>query len=107
MRPEVGVGGLLDRGAVRVAGVVRDHVEAAELVESGPYGGPTRGCVGDVQSDRADLIAVLVDQVVELIGFAGGGDDPVAGGQDRFGEGAAEAAGTACDQPNSAHDDPN
>ena len=59
LRPEVLVGGLLDRGTVRVPGVVRDHVEAAELVDSGLYRGLRRLGVGDVEGDRADRVAVL------------------------------------------------
>ena len=52
LRAGLVVGGLLDRAEVAVACVVDDHVETAEPVVRGLYGGDAGGPVGDIQLDR-------------------------------------------------------
>ena len=78
----------LDGRDVGVAGVVDDHVEAAEpLARLGDRRAGARLGVGDVESDGLDASAVLGDEVVELLGPAGGGGDAVAGLRARRGPG--------------------
>ena len=86
---------VLDRGEVRVAGVVDDDVDAAEALAAGGDRGLRGGGVGDVEGEGEDLVGVGGDEVVELLGPAGGGDELVAGVEDGLGDRAAEAAARA------------
>ena len=102
---EVGLGGVLDRGHVRVPGVVHQDVQAPERLDGGVDGPPRRGRVGHVQGDEADAVPVRVHEVREGLGAPGGGDQVVARLKDRLGEGTAQAARASGDQPCLAHDD--
>jgi hypothetical protein len=78
LRAEVGRIGLLDRRAVGVTRVVDDDVEPAERLHRGPDR-ELRGLrVGDVERDRAQPVAVAVDEVGELLRSPRGRDDPIA-----------------------------
>jgi hypothetical protein len=54
---EVSVGGGLDGRHVRIAGVVDDHVEAAEAAAGLGDGRGGGGRVGDVEGDGVDAVA--------------------------------------------------
>ena len=83
---EVLGGDVLDRGEVGVAGVVDDDVEAAERLDRRPHGGLGGGRVGDVEGHLAEPVAVRVDEVVEQLGVSRGGDERMAGFEDRLGD---------------------
>ncbi len=79
------LGQLLDEAEVAVAGVVDDDVEPAEVVVRLLDRGEVRVAVGDVELDRQQRVAVLLGEVVQGGGVAGGGGDLVAAleGRDR------------------------
>jgi hypothetical protein len=99
------VGGVdgLQRRDVGVPGVVYYHVQTAEGVHGGLDRVPGGAGAGHVEGDRADQVAVLADEVLELAGVARGGDELVPGRQDRAGEGAAGAAAASRDEPYLGH----
>ena len=86
------LGELLDEAEVAVAGVVDDDVEPAEVVVRLLDGGEVGVAVGDVELDRQQRVAVLLGEVVERRGVAGGGGDLVAALQRRDRPLPAEAA---------------
>jgi hypothetical protein len=98
------VGSLLQRTGHRVPGVVDDDIECFEGFDRHLHGVAGRGGVGDVEPDRPHTLAVLVDDVVELVGSAGGGDDMVAVLEYGQGQLLAEAAGSTGDQPCLRHE---
>jgi hypothetical protein len=84
-------GDLLDRGEVRVAGVVDHHVDAAEALDGpGDRVGRLRR-VGDVERHGEKLVAVALRDAGQCVCLARGRGDLVAGGQGLFGDGPAEA----------------
>ena len=83
-----------------VAGVVDDDVEAAEVVVGLLDGGEVGVAVGHVELDRQQRVAVLLPQVVERRGVAGGGRDLVAALQRRDRPLPAEATRCPGDEPN-------
>ena len=98
----VGLAELLDHAELAVAGVVDDDVEPAEVLVRLRDGGEVGVAVGDVELERQQPVAVLLDEVVEGGQVARGGGDRVAAleGGDR--PLAAEAAGRAGDEPDLA-----
>ena len=82
----------LDRRHVGVARVVDDHVDAAEVLARLVQGVDDEGGIDDVERQREDAVSESGDQLVELLGPAGGGDDLVARTQCREREGATEPA---------------
>jgi hypothetical protein len=103
LRPEVPERDVLDRREVGVAGVVDDHVEPPERAERELDGGLGGVRVGDVERDRPDLVAVCHDDVVEVAGLAGAGDEGIAGVEDGERDLPAEAARCAGDKEGLRH----
>jgi hypothetical protein len=62
--------------------------------------------VGDVELDREDGVAVLLDQVTQSVCVAGGRCDLIATLEGGEGELAAKAFRRAGDEPDFAHDKP-
>jgi hypothetical protein len=71
---EVLHGRVLDRGKVPIAGVVDQHIEAAEDVNGQLDGRDRRTLIGDIQRDGAHVVAVTLNQIGERLWIAGGGD---------------------------------
>ena len=57
------LGQLLDEAELAVAGVVDDDVQAPEMVVGLLDRGEVGGAIGDVQLDRQNRVAELVDQI--------------------------------------------
>ena len=86
------LGQLLDEAELAVAGVVDDDVQAPEMVVGLLDRGEVGGAIGDVQRDRQNRVAELVDQIGQCRGVARGGGDfvaPIQGGDRPF---ASEAS---------------
>jgi len=81
----------LDRGDVRVAGVVDHDIEAAEALHRSADRGAHGAGVGYVEGERQYLAAVIPGEVAELLGAARRGDDSIACLKRRLDEGTAEA----------------
>ena len=96
---DIGVVAFFDGGAVTIAGVVDQHVDAAEPLLG--VLGSSRDLFGicDVKRDREHTIGRGVGQVGDSRDIACGDDGVVARADDRFGEGAAEAGRAAGDEP--------
>jgi hypothetical protein len=92
-------GDLLEEPGVEVAGVVDQHVDAAEPVDGSRHGRLGRGRVGHVELHGQEVI-VLTQGRGDTLGLAGGGDHRVAGRQCRLGDVDAHAAAGAGDEPN-------
>ena len=78
---------LLDEAELAVAGVVDDDVQAPEMVVGLLYRGEVGGAIGDVQCDRQNRVAELVDQIGQCRGVARGCGDfvaPIQGGDCPF-----------------------
>jgi hypothetical protein len=100
------VGALLHGGEVPDAGVVDQHVDAAEVLLRGLDGLLDLRGVSHVEGQRERLL-VAFDEILDLSDVAGGDDRLVAGGEDLPGQGAAEAGRAAGDEPDllrSSHD---
>src|SRR6266498_2402033 len=100
------LGDLLDRSEEPVARVVDDDVDPPERLVRGLHRSEHLVAVGDVELNREDGVAVLLDQVTQSVRVAGGRCDLVAtleGGEDEL---AAKAFRRASDEPNFAHDAP-
>src|SRR6266540_1643078 len=98
------LGDLLDRSEEPVARVVDDDVDPPERLVRGLHRSEHLVAVGDVEFDREDGVAVLLDQVTQSVRVAGGRCDLIAtleGGEDEL---AAKAFRRAGDEPNFAHD---
>ncbi len=98
-RPQFGVWGLLDRPQHREAGIVDQHVDAAEPGDGGGHRG--LGVVGlvYVEADGQHPFGGQGREFVQLVGASSGGHHVVTPGQGVLGEGAAEAGGGAGDEP--------
>lgn len=77
------VGALLHGGEVADAGVVDDHVDAAEVVLGSRDGFLDLRGVGDVEG-QGERLVVSGDEVLDLIDVPGGDDGLVAGGEDLY-----------------------
>jgi hypothetical protein len=100
---EVVVGGLLDGRDVGVAGVVHDHIEGSERVDRHLDSRARGRGVGDVERDRADAIAVLPHEIVELLWAAGSRDHLVPAVERGLGELPPQATGATGDEPCPCH----
>ena len=89
---------LLDGGAVAVAGVVDQHVDAAEPLLGGRTAAVTWAS-SVTSSGRASAVSGWASARSDRRGVAGGDDDVVAAREDGLGEGAAEAGRAAGDEP--------
>jgi len=96
---DVGVVAFLYRGAVTVAGVVDQHVDAAEPIVGLLHSGGDLFGIGDVEPDGEHPVGHGVSQVGDARGIACGDDGVVAGADDGFGQGAAEPGRAAGDEP--------
>jgi hypothetical protein len=90
---------LLDRADGAVAGVVDEHVEAAEAVERRGHRGGDLPAVGHVERHGMDAVGRGGDEVGERPGAPRRGDDAVAAGERGLHELAAEAGVAAGDEP--------
>jgi Kef-type K+ transport system membrane component KefB len=97
--PEVLGADLLEEPGVEVAGVVDQHVDAAEPFDGSRDGRLGVGGVGDVELDGQEVV-VRAERGADPLGVASGGDDGVAGGQGGLGDVDAHAAAGAGDEPN-------
>jgi hypothetical protein len=61
------------------------------------------GAVGDVEGDGARPLGVALHEVGELLGVARCGHELVTGLEHCLGQGTAEAAGAAGDEPGAGH----
>ncbi|BFO18200.1 hypothetical protein SHKM778_45880 [Streptomyces sp. KM77-8] len=101
MRPDLFLRGFLHHAVEQCAGVVDDDVQPAERscrplhpVEHGPT-------VGDIQRMRDQAVGVLLGQFLQRLDVAGDSHYAVAARQGGLGEGPAQAAGCAGDEPDS------
>ncbi len=90
---------LLEEPGVEVAGVVDQHVEAAEPVDRRLDGRLGIGGVGDVELHGQQVI-VRSDRRPDPLGVASGGDHSVAGGQRGLGDVDTHATASAGNEPN-------
>jgi hypothetical protein len=100
---EVLSGRVFDRGKVPIAGVVDQHIEAAEDVNGQLDGRHRRTVIGDIQRDGAHVVAVTLNQIGELLWIAGGGDQPVASCEDGLGDRPTYPPSASRDQPYVRH----
>ena len=101
---EVGRFHVLERGCVGVAGVVDDHVDAAELLVAGVDGCEDLALVGYVQGEgEKPAWAELLGEGVETLDGPRCCDDRRAGGESGLDDCPAEAAGGAGDEPDFGH----
>ena len=90
---------LLDRAHVAVAGVVDQHVDAAEGALGFLDGGGDRVGIGDVELQRDRLAVFALDEIGDRLRIAGGGDEAEAVRQGGAGEFAAQPGRAAGDEP--------
>ncbi len=100
---EVLNGRVLDRGKVPIAGVVDQHIEAAEGVNGQLDGRNRRTLIGYIQRDGAHVVAVTLNQIGELLWIAGGGDQLVASGEDGLSDRPTQPPSASRDQPYLCH----
>jgi hypothetical protein len=93
-------GDLLDRAEEPVAGVVDDHVEAAELLPGRLHGGDVGVHVLHVERQGQHVVAVLLGQRLERRYVARRRRHPVTALERRFGPDPAEALRAPGDEPN-------
>ena len=96
---------LLEVARVKAGGVVDQHVDAAEPVDSGPHRRLGIGAAGDVQLDGQQVVR-LSQRLGHALGVPAGRHNRVAGRQGGLGEIDAHATAGAGDEPNllAAHD---
>ena len=91
-----GILAFLDGGQVAVAGVVHEHVQAAELRLGGGDGGGDLARIVHVERQSQSAILVAGDEILHAGRVARGDDGAAAALQDGFRQFAAEARGAAC-----------
>jgi hypothetical protein len=96
--PDVLGADLLEEPGVEVAGVVDQHVDAAEPFDGGARGVLGVGGVGDVELDGQEVV-VRSERRADPLGVASGGDDGVADGQGGRGDVDAHPAPRTGDEP--------
>ena len=89
---------LLEVARVKAGGVVDQHVDAAEPVDSGPHRRLGIGAAGDVQLDGQQVVR-LSQGLGHAVGVPARGHDRVAGRQGGLGEIDAHAAAGSGDEP--------
>jgi hypothetical protein len=92
-------GDLLEEPGVEVAGVVDQHVDAAEPFHGRLHGRLGVGGVGDVELDRQQVLVLSLGRG-DGVGVAGGSDHGVAGRERGRGDVDAHPAAGAGDEPN-------
>jgi hypothetical protein len=90
---------------VAVAGVVDNDVKLAEVLGGPPDGGEVGVEVGDVELDRQEGVAVVLDEIVEDVEFTGGAGDVITSFESGFRPLAAEALRCTSDEPGLGQDD--
>src|SRR4051794_18222165 len=100
---EVLNGRVLDCGKVPIAGVVDQHIEAAEGVNSQLDGRDRCTLLGDIQRDGAHVVAVTLNQIGELLWITGSGDQLVARCEDGLSDRATQPPSASRDQPYLCH----
>jgi ABC-2 type transport system permease protein len=98
LRPEVPRGDLLEEPGVEVAGVVDQHVEAAEPLHGSRDGRLGVGGVVDVELDDQQVL-VRSKRRADPLGVASGGDHGVTGTKGGLGDVDAHPAPRAGDEP--------
>jgi hypothetical protein len=98
LRPEVLRADLLEEPGVEVAGVVDQHVDAAEPVDGSLDGRLGVGRVGDIELDGQQVV-VGAEHGADPLGAAAGGNDGVTGSERGLGEVDAHATAGAGDEP--------
>jgi hypothetical protein len=94
------LGQFFDEPELAVTGVVHHDVQAPEMVVRLADGGEVCVSIGDVQPNRQQCVAVLVDQIVQRCGVACGGGHFVASLQRGNCPFTAESARRTGDKPN-------
>ena len=89
---------LLEEARVEAGGVVDEHVDAAEAVDSGLDRRLGVLRAGDVELDDEQVVRVA-DGLGDGVGVAAGGHDVVAGGERGLGDVEAHSAAGAGDEP--------
>ncbi len=89
----------LDRGQIAVAGVVDEHVHAAEAGLGRRDRRRDLARIGHVELDRKRRLAVRGREVGDVVALSRGDDDTVARGECLLGKRTAEPLGTAGDEP--------
>ena len=96
---DLGVVAFFDGGAITVAGVVDQDVDAAEALLGLLYGRADLLGVGDVEGGGEYALGRRLGQVGDFGRIARGDDGVVAGADHSFGEGATESGRAAGDEP--------
>src|SRR5258706_9756018 len=96
-------GRVLDRGKVPIAGVVDQHIEAAEDVNGQLDGRNRRTLIGHIQRDGAHVVAVTLNQIGELLWITGGGDQLVASCESGLDDHPTQPPSASGDQPYFCH----
>src|SRR5262249_49423981 len=91
---------LLERGNIAVPSIIYDDIKASILLHCDLHSRSSRVLIGDIERGAANLSAVLLHQLFQPAGIAGGRDQTMTGGENCFGDVSAQAAGASCDQPN-------
>src|SRR5271163_4017341 len=99
LRAEILDACVFDRTEAPVAGYVRQHVQSAEPFDRAVHGGFRRDMVGHIERPEDYLGWVSISQILKAAGVPRRGDEIVARGKHRFGEGATEASRTSCNEP--------
>ena len=90
---------ILDGVDVGIAGVVDENVQPAEGVDCCLDRRDCLRAVGHVEAHCPSAVRIALDEVLKLVRISGCGDDVLAGGQRRLGQGTADAAGASGDEP--------
>src|SRR6267154_788647 len=96
-------GRVLNRGKVPIASVVDQHIEAAEDVNGQLDGRDRCTLIGDIQRDGAQVVAVTLNQIGELLWIAGGGDQLVSSCEDGLSDRPTQPPSASRDQPYLCH----
>jgi hypothetical protein len=104
LRAEIVLAGLLERHQMAETRIVDHHVEAAVCVDGALHRSVRRRRIGDVQRDRANLLAIARHQILQTARIARRGDDPLARLQRGLDDRAPKAASTSRYQPDFRHD---
>ena len=89
---------LLEEAGIEVAGVVDEHVDAAEALERRPHRRLRGREARDVELDDQQVVR-LAERRTDRLGVAAGRDDGMAGGECGLGDVHAHAAAGAGDEP--------
>src|SRR5882757_3847024 len=99
LRPKLVEARILDRTDVAIPSIVHEHVESSEGLCRQGDGMGGRRLAGHIKRNGAHLFAIPLDEVRELRGIAGRGNELVSCSEYCFGKRASKASRTAGNQP--------